>query len=365
MMEEILLEIQNQVAVIIPSLRPDEKLLSLLDRLQAAAFQHIIIINDGSESEYKPIFEQAEKMYHCTVLTHPVNRGKGCALKTAFRYLLDHRPDLLGAITVDADGQHRVEDILHCAEMLEENPDKLILGCRDFAAADIPARSRIGNIFTRKVLRILCGIRLTDTQTGLRGIPLSLLEAFIAIPGERFEYEMNMLLRTKKLGIGICEVPIQTIYLEENASSHFNPFVDSLKIYFVFLKFILSSLASFLVDIVLFTVFRLAFQFLPYCLIISTLAARVISSLFNFTLNKKRVFHSEKPTKVTIVKYFALCVVQVTISALSVNFLSTIPYIAQNNILNPTVVKILIDSCLFVGSYFIQKWWVFGEREAK
>lgn len=359
----MLMDMQTNTAVIIPSLNPDQKFLCLLDKLRQAGWVHIITVNDGSGPDYQPFFDAAAERFGCTVLVHAVNQGKGRALKTAFNYILASRPELKGAVTVDADGQHTPEDILKCAQALAEEPDKLILGCRDFSAENIPFRSRFGNIMTRGTMKALCGIKVSDTQTGLRGFSRPLMEKFMRIPGERFEYEMHMLIETKQLGVGIREVPIQTIYIEENASSHFNPLRDSIKIYSVFLKFILSSLSSFVVDIVLFAILTGLLRSIPYYIIISTVGARIVSAFVNFTINKKTVFKSDAPTASTLAKYFILCVVQMTLSALGVSYIYGLAFIQRMGI-SETVVKVVLDTILFLVSYSVQRSWVFKKKGA-
>ena len=216
---------KTKVAVAIPSLDPDEKLPALIDNLKAAGFETILVINDGSAPQYDPFFEQAAEK-GCIVLKHAVNWGKGRALKTAFNYFLNELPGLEGMVTVDSDGQHSVQDTIRCANQLLAHPQALILGCRNFKEQGIPLRSRFGNVLTCKVLKALCGVAVSDSQTGLRGFSRRVMLAFMQTKGERFEYETNMLIDTKEKEIPIREIPIETIYIENNATSHFNPLKD-------------------------------------------------------------------------------------------------------------------------------------------
>ncbi len=355
----------QSVAIIVPSLNPDEKFLSLLADLQAEGLTDIVVVNDGSSTDYDRYFETARDMYGCTVLTHSVNQGKGRALKTAFNHLLGRRDACPCAVTVDSDGQHRIADILKVAEKVQANPDSLVLGCRDFLSKDnnIPARSRFGNRITSGVLHLLCGVKLSDTQTGLRGFSPATMRYFMTTKGERFEYETNMLLDARESGIAFHEVPIETVYIEENKSSHFNPLLDSFRIYAVFAKFILSSLSSWVVDISLFTLFfwllsmflhdnfvLFGISFAPDAFF-ATLAARVISAIFNYSLNKKRVFKSTK--KGTLLRYAILSVSQVLIAGLITSFL--LPLLNCN----ATLLKFAVDVVLFVLSFGLQRGWVF------
>ena len=114
--------------------------------------------------------------------------------------MLESCPDVQGVITIDGDGQHLTEDIIACGERMLKEGNKVILGCRDFDQPGVPPRSVAGNKTTSRMFRLFYGIRLSDTQTGLRAIPRAWLEPFCRIEGERFEYETNMLLKMKKRG---------------------------------------------------------------------------------------------------------------------------------------------------------------------
>lgn len=243
-----------KTTVIVPSLNPDEKMVNTVKGIIADGFDDVIVVNDGSAPEYLAPFEEVGRLPEVTVLTHDVNYGKGRAMKTAFQYVLENRKDILGVITIDADGQHLPKDMRACVEAMEANPDKVILGVRDFSQPQVPFKSRAGNNITKTVFRLACGIRISDTQTGLRAIPYRHLPVMLQIEGDRYEYETNQLLVMKQKGIAFDEVVIDTVYIDDNASSHFHPFRDSFRIYWIILKFIGSSIASFLVDFILFTI---------------------------------------------------------------------------------------------------------------
>lgn len=351
---------KDMICIIIPSLRPDGKLLDLLGNLRENGYTNIIVVNDGSPEEYDSYFRQAKDVYHCHLLRHCVNQGKGRALKTAFNYYLEHFPQGAGVITVDSDGQHRVQDINACARSLLANPDKLTMGCRDFSRKDIPFRSKFGNILTRNVFRALCGVRVSDTQTGLRAIPTALVRRFLSTQGERFEYEMNMLIDCKQMEVAIAEVPIETVYLEKNASSHFNPLVDSVRIYTVFLKFIAASLSSFVIDIAFFTAFAALFRgMLPlYYITVATVLARIISSAFNYLMNKHTVFRHKGQNRSALPRYYTLAVVQMICSAAGVTLLhGALP------VVNESILKMVVDTILFLLSFKIQQNWVFRTKK--
>lgn len=349
------------VAIIIPALNPDEKLLRLLSDLKAHGFSHILLINDGSRDDCTHYFNTAKNEYGCRVFTHGVNLGKGRALKDAFNLILTEFPDCIGAVTVDADGQHTIKDTAACAKALVEHPDALVLGCRNFKEANIPPRSRFGNVVTCHTIHLLCGIKVSDTQTGLRGISKEFMKKLLSVKGERFEFELNMLIEAKSAGISFFEVPISTIYIEENASSHFNPLLDSIRIYSVFLKFILSSLSSFLVDIILFSILTALLRgVLPGMhIVLATVGARVLSSLFNFVINKHNVFNQTAPSARMLVRYIILCVVQLSLSAALVYYGFMLTH------LNETFIKVIVDTVLFLFSFQIQREWVFRPSKKK
>ena len=270
----------------------------------------IILVDDGSGADFAPLFAIAQSNYACHLQRHADNKGKGRALKTAISYILDNFPNAKGIVTIDSDGQHTYEDMMKCLAEFLQHPDSLVLGVRTFEKS-VPLRSKFGNLLTRDVLGAMTGMNVSDTQTGLRVIPMSWLPKLLTVEGERYEFEMNMLLEAKEDNILICEVGIATIYLDENQSSH-----------------------------------------------LASILARAISSVVNFTLNHKVVFKRGQSN--SAIKYFTLVVVQIVLSSLLVtvlgNALTTLPI---------SLVKILVDGTLFFVSYFVQKHLIFsgGENE--
>lgn len=216
-----------KISILIPAYRPDETLLKLVDELRADGWDDIVVVDDGGGPDYSNIFDALKDQ--ATILTHGHNRGKGAALKTGFAYLAESRPDYIGVVTVDADGQHRPPDIRKTAEELRHHPYALVLGVRSFTRAGVPLRSLVGNLITRFVFYAMVGKFVRDTQTGLRGVPQALLPELVKIEPDRYEYELEMLLACRKRDFR--QVTIETVYLDGNKSSHFNPIVDSLKIY--------------------------------------------------------------------------------------------------------------------------------------
>lgn len=365
--------------IVMPVYNPDEKMTIFVDSLLEAGFDDIVMVNDGSREDTLTYFEQAAAHPEVTLLVHEVNGGKGKALKTAFSYLAANRQDVDMAITVDGDGQHNVDCINSCLAAADEHPGTIILGGRDFADKNIPARSRVGNKISATVYRFAIGVKLNDTQTGLRVIPAKYFEPFSGIKGDRYEYETNMLVTIANLQAPYLEVPIETIYIDDNASSHFNPIKDSVKIYLVvlknFFKFMISSILSWLVDIGLFTLLvyllegKLTSEINVFGLfklstnvLVCTAAARVVSSIVNFIINRKTVFKSADNVASTAVRYYILVICQLLASSILVDIFA-VDLLNVTGILE-TVVKCIVDICLFIASYGIQRGWVFKNKKA-
>ena len=288
-------------AILIPAYKPDDKLVALTDQLLTHDDLKLVVVDDGSGEAFRPVFEALNK--RVTLISYPDNKGKGGALKTGIRYIMDHMPECERLVTADADGQHRYADIRRVLDKSEEMPGALVLGSRAFDG-DVPLRSRFGNAMTRQVFAIASGVKVRDTQTGLRGFDRDGMRLFVDVPGDRYEYEINMLLTAARAEMPIYEVTIETVYLNDNESSHFNPLKDSLRIYACILKFACSSLICFGIDYVLFQLLR---TFIPLTWV-SNLLARIVSASVNFSLNKKLVFKGNEKTLPAVLKYAALAV---------------------------------------------------------
>jgi len=351
----------NNISVVIPSYDPDEKLLPTIEGLISEGFTDIIIIDDGSKAETKKFFPKETE--NITVLVHEVNKGKGAGLKTAFRYILDNRPDSLGCVTADSDGQHKPSDIAECVRAMIREKDKIILGSRDFSLPHVPAKSRKGNRITSAVFKLLFGMKISDTQTGLRAFPKSVLGDMLEVRGDRYEYETNMLISMKRNHIGFAEVKIETVYINGNETSHFRPVRDSIRIYGLICAFALSSVLSFVVDIGIFTLlnFILSKTGVNYAYFVSVVCARVISAAVNYTVNRKVVFGTGNSSSVS--RYFILAFFILVISAGVGQFLTNV--IAPSAKILESVIKAVVDTILFLLSFKIQNEWVFGKKTPK
>jgi glycosyltransferase involved in cell wall biosynthesis len=222
--------------VCIPAYKPDHRLLDLVEALENVGLIRIVLADDGSGSEYTPVFCRAEEM-GCTIVHHAHNMGKGAALRTGIEKAVHQFGKDINVITADADGQHLAQDIVRIADAMDTYPDHLVLGVRDFDKENVPPKSRMGNRITSAFFKAATGVSCNDTQTGLRAVPAQFLEQFTEIEGERFEYETNMLLQMKRLGIRFVEQPIETVYDKEEYSSHYNALKDSWRIFKVMARF--------------------------------------------------------------------------------------------------------------------------------
>lgn len=354
-------EVLKKLIILIPSLDPDEMLGKYVEGLKQAGFSKIIIINDGSREETLGCFPKEDTCV--TILKHAVNQGKGRALKTGFHHVLNNylSDEILGVVTADADGQHSVEDTVSVALELAKK-GSFVLGTRDFNEEKVPFKSRNGNKITTNVFHLFFGKRIQDTQTGLRGIPYHYLGKCLSLTGERFEYEINMLIDAVRSDLNISEVYIQTIYFDSNRATHFSAVKDSIKIYKVilgeFIKFSVSGMLSSIIDIGLFAFLtKIVFS---SCSVRTatfggTIIARVISSLFNFSVNKS-IFQNHGMIRKCMARYYILCVCQLLASWILV-------VLVFNQIQwDTTVIKVIIDTFLFFISYQIQCRWVFKEE---
>ena len=340
-------------AVIIPSLDPDEHLEQTVKGLIAEGFERIIVVDDGSGPSFAPVYDALEPL-GVAVVRHSENRGQGAAIKTGVKRAMELWPDAPGAVHVDADGQHLPADVAAVVREALAHPDAIVYGVRDFSGPDIPLRSRIGNAISALHFFLDTGVKMGDTQTGLRCVPASLVDTVLDCPGDRYEFCMDYLTGIARAKLPMRTVPIQTIYYEGNRVSHFHPVRDSIRIFRSFFRYAAASLASSGVDIGL---FALLSAVLPEGLAgraaIATVGARLVSGLFNFILNRNYSFSAaEGKVSKQGPRYLVLFLSIMGLSALFVTLLERLPI--------PLVLtKALVDTVLFLVSYFAQKRWVF------
>ena len=336
------------LVVLVPAYKPDERLAELVTRLRGARRDcAVLVVDDGSGPQYAPFFA-AVRARGAQVVSYPLNRGKGQALRTGLAHAAATWPDA-DVVCADADGQHTPSDIEAVAAKVRAT-GHMTLGVRRFTGP-VPLRSRIGNDVTALLFRGATGWKLGDTQTGLRGYPAGHLAWLQSVPGDRYEYELSALLRAHELGLVVEQVEIATVYEPGNTSSHFRPLQDSARIYAPLLRFMGASLASFGIDwlgvMVLFA--------MTGNLLAAVVGARLISGTANFFMNR-RVFRARRGTVVrTAVRYVVLAASLLAASYLVLKALTTIG-------IPLGIAKILGDGAIYVASYVAQRRLVFKER---
>ena len=396
-----------------PAYEPDRKMLGIISELGKSGFD-VVVVDDGSGVGYSQLFEEAAERLPgregrgVTLLIHEKNRGKGAALRTGMDFInnfmvIKGEEQQNVIVTVDADGQHLVKDVARTATAAASTPGTLVLGSRSIgcgtAASEVPEsstsaqykvpmRSAFGNTVTRQVFQAVSGVGISDTQTGLRAFTADLIPDLLASRGDRYEYELNVLLDFADAGIPIREIPIETVYLDGNRSSHFNTIRDSYRIYKEIgahmmqsksqgmiqgdtqggsqgktqgkihgktgiagqaAKFSLSSFVSFLVDYALYSLLLLV----GAELIFANIGARVISSTVNFAINRKIVFKSSNSLASSAIRYFALAIIILTGNTIVLNTL------VGSLGINRMVAKVMTEIIFFIISWTVQKYVIF------
>lgn len=340
--------------LLIPAFKPQPDLLSLVREIKSHLPDiAVVLVDDGSGPGYQSIFDQCETFLNVTIVRHAVNQGKGAALKTGIDFAVQEYPALDGIVTADADGQHSPADIIRVLQVSENHPRALILGVRKFHP-NVPLRSRFGNQLTRLLVRFLVGQPLTDTQTGLRAIPRHILPVLLKLPSRRYEFELEMLIAAKHYSCPIIEQEIQTIYVDNNASSHFNPLMDSLRIYFVLFRF---TVLSFLTAIVDNSVFFLV-HYLTGMLGLSQIIGRAAAILFNYRSVRRAVFLSNEPHRILFPKYILLVLVNGLLAY------GLIRLLHENFNVPILVAKLSVESALFFVNFVIQRDFIFKRKNA-
>lgn len=343
----------NLRIALIPAYEPDTLLIDLLHSLRVSDFK-AIVVDDGSGKEYAEIFERASEF--AIVLIHPGNCGKGRAIKTALTYIREHFEEPYTVVTMDADGQHRIRDAIRVCEGADLRPDTLILGSRGFQEG-VPLRSKMGNTITRGVFAFSTGLHVHDTQTGLRAFSSKLTPVMLDISGERYEYEMNVLLEFAHEKRPVRELEICTVYFDNNSGSHFDTVKDSYRIYKEILKFSASSFISFLTDYSLYSMMTaVTGGWGAAGLVVSNVTARTVSSGINYTLNRKFVFQSKNGVWKSALKYFALVI------AILVGDTFVLNTIVARTSLNPYAAKLITELLFFTISWLMQHLFIFKKE---
>ncbi len=361
---------------VIPAYEPDNDLINVASEAVAAGFD-VVVVDDGSENgkavkegaaeaeTFHKIFEDTKFFAH--VIRYPENRGKGFAMKTAFSYISKNYEDNYTVVVIDSDGQHKVSDATRLSDYAALHRDTLVLGSRK-QGPDSPLRSRIGNGVTRNVFSMMSGVRIYDTQTGLRAFSDGLMKLMLSVPGDRYEYEMNMLMIFAKENIKMKELPIETIYINNNAGSHFNAVKDSIRIYRELFKFSASSFASFIIDYGIFGCIVGLFGSSGATALFANVFARFISATANYSINRNFVFagtdnefyESEQKKKAEV----ASSAVRYSLLAIGILILNTVILylLTEKAQFNPMLGKIMTECFMFLFSFMFQKHFVFSKK---
>jgi glycosyltransferase involved in cell wall biosynthesis len=343
----------NAYAFLIPSYNPDENLIKVVDEIISKSDNKIFIIDDGSNKETQQIFEKlqdSDAYKNVIFLRHAINLGKGAALKTVFNHILVNYPQIEGVVTLDSDGQHSIDDCLQVLKTLEDNNNTFVLGYRTFSK-DIPLKSYIGNHISKSIYAMILGKNFKDTQTGLRALSKEFMKQCLMIKSNRFEFETEQLALAVNTHINIIEVPIQTIYIENNKASSFRPLVDSFKIYFVLFRYGLSSIITALVD---FIVFVLSLSF-GVSIFGANMLARTVSIGVQFTLLDKYVFYS-KAKIINFILFASYVYIMGILSAMT-----QIGIINHFN-LSTLFAKILVEGILFFVNFAVLRLYIFTKK---
>lgn len=342
--------------VLIPAYQPDARLPRLILELHRAdPSTKIVVVDDGSGQEFSDIFE-ASATAGAHVISYENNRGKGYALREGFTWIRDVAGDSPECVvTADADGQHTLNDIFRVGRTCTDT-GKSVLGVREFVG-HVPARSRIGNTATSALFWLATGWKLKDTQTGLRAFPVALLPELLKVQGDRYEYELRVLLHLAKFRHPVTQIPIETIYEAGNPTSHFHPLQDSARIWAPLLKFAASSGVATIIDYVL----VLVLNALTGALFFPVIAARLVSASVNFAMNRRVFEATGVPLRRSALRYAALAVAVV---AGSYTMLAVLTGIG----IPLWIAKIIADTTMYLVSYSAQSRYVFApaqEQSAK
>lgn len=334
--------------ILIPSYEPDDKLIKLINSIDKNRFD-IIVVNDGSNISFDEIFNKIKNEVH--LISYKTNMGKGYALKKGIEYIRNkYKKDYI-IITMDSDGQHKINDAIKLSDYVKNNLNTYVLGMRK-RGASTPIRSKVGNKVTKSIFHLVTGINIYDTQTGLRCFSYKLTDFMLEVEGNRFEYEMNVLLKSSKNGIKLHEIEIETIYHDKNKGTHFKTIRDSYLIYKDIIKFSLSSIISFIIDYIMFTIFSLFIKNISLC----NVFARIISAVVNYMMNRKFVFQSKNNLYKSVLSYLILAI---TILILNTILLNIFVY---KLIINKFVAKIIVEIILFIFNFIIQQRFIFRKK---
>jgi putative flippase GtrA len=342
----------SEIPILIPAYEPGQSLVTVVHELLACGAATVIVVDDGSGPAAQEFFQEIAGFAGVHLVRHAVNLGKGAALKTGLNFALVHFPDCVGVVTADADGQHHWDDIVQVGKALEAHPGSLIMGARSFGQG-VPLRSKLGNGVTVMLMRLIVGQGLADTQTGLRGVPRTLIPHLLRMPSSGYEFELDMLIACKHQSCPIVEQPIRTIYLDNNQSSHFRPVWDSMRIYFLLFRFsILSLFTAVLDNTIFYTVYSSTGSIAQ-----SQIIARCAATILNYSGARQVVFQSQQRHLIVLPKFVLLVACNGVLSYGMIQFLH------HNLGMAAFSAKLLAEGILFIANFAIQRDFVFTRRQ--
>lgn len=340
------------ITVLIPALNPSAAMVTLVrDLSESSLVDGVIIVNDGSGPGHDTTFQEAAALPKVRLLRHVVNLGKGAALRTGMNHFYCEGHPGSTLVTADADGQHIPTDILKVAAKGAEQPEALVLGVRSFSDG-VPLRSRFGNRLTHWVFRLLVGKIVQDTQTGLRVIPRSMVPTLLRVKASGYEFELEMLIKAAQKRMPFISIPIETIYIDGNQSSHFRPVVDSIRIYFVFVRFLAMSILTATVD---FAVFAFAFVTtgsIPW----SIALGRLVAGTVGFAVERRSALQAREPLLKSLTSHALRVAVAGTIACLLILTLTV------RGGWNLWFAKICVEGVLLLGGFALQRAIIFARQ---
>ena len=207
----------EKIVVCIPAYNPTRSLILLLEQLKEHPFLRIVIVNDGSNSKASEVLEQAKSFRNVELIHLKQNGGKGKAVKTALKYIMNNFPSIRGVLTCGADGQHYIEDIIKVATTSRIFLDGIILGMRDFDSEHLSVIQRIHSQAMAVLFKFLFKKRIVDFQSGLRFLPYHQLSWIKNSPGNSFRFDTNVLIEAIRRKVPIYELPIGKVRMSQSS----------------------------------------------------------------------------------------------------------------------------------------------------
>lgn len=345
--------------VVIPAYQPDTRLVDLIKQLREKTAYPIVVVDDGSSSGCAEVFREIEQT--CTVLRHSLHMGRGRAIKTALTYAVTAYPQEPGIVVAEADGSFTVSQILEVSDTFREHPEAFVIGARRYRDKG-PLRCRLSDTLFRYVFAFAGGAKLWDARSGLRAFSLSRVPELLDCSGDGAEYDVSVLLDCRQNHVPILEVPLDTVRSDPRPGDH--SLRQFIRVYSALFKYTGVAILSFLVDYLLFRLFYIILSGTNFSALvgisavrIGNVAARVLSSTLNFTLNRQLVFKDKGNLLVSALKYYAVVVFILLINTCLLMFLNEICGIPAE------IAKLITEAVLFTASLLLQRVFVFRGKK--